>query len=152
MLSGTDGRGDEGYGRKVFGPKDRPGGLSHSNRDCWDGVDWGVVWAGVEGRGFCGNDYGSEFAARDCGRRCGGGEHDRVVSLVSHLAQLASRALAATVADELGGPPRLDAAGPGLEDMTRLAMGSYDIWRDILATNTEHIERALSAYIQKLEH
>lgn len=79
-------------------------------------------------------------------------EHDRVVSLTSHLAQLASTALAATVSDKLGGPPRLNAAGPGLEDMTRLAMGSYEIWRDILATNSDHIERALSFYIQKLEH
>ena len=36
--------------------------------------------------------------------------------------------------------------------MTRLALSSYDLWRDILATNTGHIERALAAYIQKLEH
>jgi len=79
-------------------------------------------------------------------------EHDRVVSLTSHLAQLASTALAATVSDNLGEPPRLNAAGPGLEDMTRLAMGSYEIWRDILATNSDHIERSLSLYIQKLEH
>jgi prephenate dehydrogenase len=79
-------------------------------------------------------------------------EHDRIVSLTSHLAQLASTALAATVADKLGAPPRLDAAGPGLEDMTRLALGSYEIWRDILATNCDHIERALNVYIQKLEH
>jgi len=79
-------------------------------------------------------------------------EHDRVVSLTSHLAQLASTALAATVGDQLGGSPREQAAGPGLEDMTRLALGSYDIWRDILATNTDHIDRALSVYIQKLEH
>ena len=34
-------------------------------------------------------------------------EHDRVVSLTSHLAQLASTALAATVSDKLGAPPRL---------------------------------------------
>jgi prephenate dehydrogenase len=79
-------------------------------------------------------------------------EHDRVVSLTSHLPQLASTALAATVADRLGSPAHLQVAGPGLEDMTRLAMGSYDLWRDILATNTGHIERALSEYIQKLEH
>ena len=79
-------------------------------------------------------------------------EHDRVVSLTSHLAQLASTALAATVADKLGGPPRLQVSGPGLEDMTRLAMGSYELWRDILATNSDHIEKALSFYIQKLEH
>jgi prephenate dehydrogenase len=79
-------------------------------------------------------------------------EHDRVVSLTSHLAQLASTALAATVANKLGGPPRLEAAGPGLEDMTRLALGSYEIWRDILATNSDHIDRALGVYIQELEH
>jgi len=79
-------------------------------------------------------------------------EHDRVVSLTSHLAQLASTALASTVSERLGAAPRLQAAGPGLEDMTRLAMGSYEIWRDILATNSEHIEKALSFYIQELEH
>jgi prephenate dehydrogenase len=79
-------------------------------------------------------------------------EHDRVVSLTSHLAQLASTGLAATVANKLGGPPRLEAAGPGLEDMTRLALGSYELWRDILATNSDHIDRALGVYIQELEH
>ena len=79
-------------------------------------------------------------------------EHDRVVSLTSHLAQLASTALAATVSDKIGAQSRLQVAGPGLEDMTRLAMGSYDLWRDILATNRDHIDRALALYIQKLEH
>jgi prephenate dehydrogenase len=79
-------------------------------------------------------------------------EHDRVVSLTSHLAQLSSTALAATVADKIGAQSRLQVAGPGLEDMTRLAMGSYDLWRDILATNRDHIDRALAIYIQKLEH
>ncbi len=79
-------------------------------------------------------------------------EHDRVVALTSHLPQLASTALAATVEDALGPAPRLRVAGPGLADMTRLALASYDLWRDILATNTGHIDRALAAYIQKLEH
>jgi prephenate dehydrogenase len=79
-------------------------------------------------------------------------EHDRVVSLTSHLAQLASTALASTVAENLQPAGRLAVAGPGLTDMTRLALSSYDLWRDILATNTEPIDRALGAYIQKLEH
>ena len=35
--------------------------------------------------------------------------------------------------------------------MTRLAKSSYEIWRDILATNTDSIDRALAAYIAKLE-
>jgi prephenate dehydrogenase len=79
-------------------------------------------------------------------------EHDRTVALTSHLAQLASTALAATVADSLAGGAQLRVAGPGLTDMTRLALSSYELWRDILATNQDHIDRALSRYIQKLEH
>jgi prephenate dehydrogenase len=78
-------------------------------------------------------------------------EHDRVVALTSHLPQLASTALAATVARQLKAPAHFHVAGPGLSDMTRLALSSYDLWRDILATNAEHIDRALTAYIQKLE-
>jgi prephenate dehydrogenase len=78
--------------------------------------------------------------------------HDRLVALTSHLAQLASTALASTVADAVPGAQDLRVAGPGLSDMTRLALSSYDLWRDILATNTGHIDRALALYIQKLEH
>jgi prephenate dehydrogenase len=76
-------------------------------------------------------------------------EHDRAVAWTSHLPQMASTALASALADAHARP---EMAGPGLIDMTRLALSSYDLWRDILATNSEHIERALSAYIQKLEH
>jgi prephenate dehydrogenase len=75
-------------------------------------------------------------------------EHDRVVSLTSHLPQLISTALASMAGDTR----RLDVHGSGLLDMTRLAASSYDLWRDILATNTANIERALADYIQKLEH
>jgi prephenate dehydrogenase len=77
-------------------------------------------------------------------------EHDRIVSLTSHLAQLSSTALAATLSHKLKRGPEL--AGPGLIDMTRLALSSYDLWRDILATNRDHIDRALAEYIQELEH
>ena len=77
-------------------------------------------------------------------------EHDRVVAFTSHLAQLASTALAATVAEQAG--DRLDVAGPGLADTTRLALSPYELWRDILATNADEIEVALTAYINKLEH
>lgn len=77
-------------------------------------------------------------------------EHDRIVSFTSHLPQLASTALAATVAEQAG--DRLAVAGPGLADTTRLALSSYELWRDILATNSQAIEHALTAYINKLEH
>ncbi|HTM51753.1 MAG TPA: prephenate dehydrogenase [Bryobacteraceae bacterium] len=79
-------------------------------------------------------------------------QHDLVVSFTSHLPQLASTALAATVAENLESREDLEVAGPGLMDMTRLAKSSYEIWRDILATNSDSIDRALAAYIARLEH
>jgi len=78
--------------------------------------------------------------------------HDALVAMTSHLPQLASTSLASTVLDALPDDDDLRVAGPGLADMTRLALSSYELWRDILATNTEHIDRALSLFIQKMEH
>lgn len=77
-------------------------------------------------------------------------EHDRVVALTSHLPQLLSTALAAMVSERAG--EHLAVAGPGLADMSRLALSSYELWRDILATNQNAIEHALTCYISKLEH
>jgi prephenate dehydrogenase len=77
-------------------------------------------------------------------------EHDRIVALTSHLPQLASTALGATLAQKL--KDGLELSGSGLSDMTRLALSGYELWRDIVATNSEHIDRALAAYIQELEH
>jgi prephenate dehydrogenase len=74
------------------------------------------------------------------------------VSLTSHLPQLASTALAALVLEQTAGPEERQIAGGGLRDMTRLARSAYDLWRDICLTNTANIDRALSLYIQKLEH
>ena len=65
---------------------------------------------------------------------------------------MASTALAATVGENLESAEDLEVAGPGLADTTRLAKSSYEIWRDILATNTDSIDRALAAYIARLEH
>ncbi len=81
----------------------------------------------------------------------GAAEHDRLVAFTSHLPQLASTALAATVGASLTAPEDLQVAGPGLIDSTRLALSAYELWRDILATNTESIEQALTAYINELE-
>lgn len=75
-------------------------------------------------------------------------EHDRIVARTSHLPQLASTALAAV----LSAAPHKEVSGSGLADMTRLALSSYDLWRDILATNSDHIEKALGEYVQEIEH
>ena len=76
--------------------------------------------------------------------------HDRLVAWSSHLPQLASTALASVLHDEA--PDAASIAGPGLFDMTRLAMSSYDLWRDILQTNRAPVADALDLYIQKLQN
>jgi prephenate dehydrogenase len=75
--------------------------------------------------------------------------HDRLVAWSSHLPQLASTALASVLYDRA--PEAAATAGPGLLDSTRLAMSSFDLWRDILATNQTEISAALDAYIGKLQ-
>ena len=75
--------------------------------------------------------------------------HDRLVAWGSHLPQLASTSLAAVIGDRA--PEAAQIAGPGLLDTTRLAMGSYDLWRDILETNAREVSAALDAYIAKLQ-
>ena len=80
----------------------------------------------------------------------GAEEHDRLVAFSSHLAQLASTALAATIFES--SPESTQVAGPGLVDATRLALSGYELWRDIFATNPAAITEALTAYIGKLEH
>lgn len=74
--------------------------------------------------------------------------HDRLVAWSSHLPQLASTALASAIGEHA--PEAASVAGPGLLDSTRLAMSSFDLWRDILATNGREVSLALDAYIEKL--
>ncbi len=78
-------------------------------------------------------------------------EHDRLVSLTSHLPQLASTALASVLSKLLEPQVASSGAGPGLVDMTRLAQSSYDLWADILFTNATLIDRALGLYINELQ-
>lgn len=73
-------------------------------------------------------------------------EHDAQVALSSHLPQLTSTALASM----LDGRVSSETSGPGLESMTRLALSSHDLWRDILATNRPAIAAALADLGQTL--
>jgi prephenate dehydrogenase len=76
-------------------------------------------------------------------------DHDRTVAFTSHLPQLVSTALAATLD---GRPePQTGVYGPALVDGTRLALSSFDIWGDIFDTNRHQIGLALEAYLAKLE-
>ncbi len=72
-------------------------------------------------------------------------EHDATVALSSHLPQIASTALALTLAGQ-GNESVLDVFGPGLLDMTRLAMSSPELWKPILETNRQAVIESLGAY------
>ena len=76
--------------------------------------------------------------------------HDRIVGWTSHLPQIVATALASSVAENVIDENSLQVAGPGLRDMTRLAESPYDVWKDILATNSANITQALDRYIEKL--
>lgn len=71
--------------------------------------------------------------------------HDQAVARISHAPQLLATALAAWVGrDEELIETSLSLAAGGFRDMTRLASSSWDMWRDILATNAGNISRGLS--------
>lgn len=75
-------------------------------------------------------------------------EHDRLVAQASHVPQLLSTALAAY----LEGSGAEQVAGPGLRDMTRLALSSFELWDDILATNQPNIDAVLDDFIAHLQN
>lgn len=70
--------------------------------------------------------------------------HDESVARVSHVPQILSSVLAGWVGseDRLAQASLALAAG-GFRDMTRLAMSSWEMWRDIIATNPKPIGRGL---------
>lgn len=74
-------------------------------------------------------------------------QHDLLVAHSSHLPQLLSTALASYLDQR----EVKHVAGPGLHDMTRLAMSSHELWADILDTNASNIDGALAGLIEELE-
>lgn len=79
--------------------------------------------------------------------------HDRAAAFVSHLPQLLSVALAGVVRDQTDqtGLP-LILAGRGLRESLRLAGSPYALWRDIILTNSDNIDRALDCMAQAIEN
>jgi prephenate dehydrogenase len=77
-------------------------------------------------------------------------EHDRALALVSHLPQVVSGALAATVARQPDAASLASLSGTGYRDMTRLAASPWSMWRDILATNPSEIADALDVLLAQL--
>lgn len=71
--------------------------------------------------------------------------HDRAMAAVSHLPHAVAALLAML-------PPRdtLKVAGQGLADMTRLAAGDAEVWRDIFLTNRQAMLAAIDDLDERL--
>jgi prephenate dehydrogenase len=63
--------------------------------------------------------------------------HDRVLASVSHLPHLLSAVYMEQVATAADAATRLDLAGSGFRDFTRIAAGSPEMWRDIFLSNRD---------------
>jgi prephenate dehydrogenase len=80
-------------------------------------------------------------------------EHDELCAWVSHLPQMISTALAATLVEEYGeNTPLLEAGGRALREMTRISASPYSMWRDVALTNKKNIRHALRKLEQHLAH
>ncbi|MEI7749156.1 MAG: prephenate dehydrogenase, partial [Chlorobiaceae bacterium] len=67
-------------------------------------------------------------------------EHDRVIARISHLPQLLSTLLVGYCGDSI------TTSGPGFATFARLAGSSWEIWRDIIATNSDNIAEELDCF------
>jgi prephenate dehydrogenase len=73
--------------------------------------------------------------------------HDEILARASHLPQIVSTVLAAALEGEtVEGRLAAEWGAGGLRDTTRLAASSWEMWRDIFATNRDAIARALRLY------
>jgi prephenate dehydrogenase len=80
-------------------------------------------------------------------------EHDKLCAWISHLPQMVSIALAASLVEEYGAEaPLLEAGGRALHDMTRIASSPYSWWRDVAFTNKRNLVDALGKLEQHLAH
>lgn len=74
--------------------------------------------------------------------------HDELLSRISHLPQITSTALAASLE---GSPDELTLAGQGLRDMTRIANSDGELWSQILIDNGRFVLQALDELSMKFE-
>ncbi|RZT42860.1 prephenate dehydrogenase [Cupriavidus agavae] len=73
-------------------------------------------------------------------------QHDAVFASVSHLPHVLAYALVAQVANAEDGPLKLDFAGGGFRDFTRIAASSPEMWRDICVANKDALLREIDTY------
>ena len=71
-------------------------------------------------------------------------DHDRIIARISHLPQLLSTLLMGYCGESIS------TSGPGFATLTRLAGSSWEIWRDIIATNSDNIAEELDKFSKEL--
>jgi prephenate dehydrogenase len=130
-------------------------GIEFADPDLFQGAAWFVtpvrgqkIYEGLSG------DY-LEWVERIGGRIASidADEHDHLCAWISHLPQMISTALAATLVDEYGeDAPLLEAGGRALREMTRVSSSPYSWWRDVAITNKKNLQDALLKLEQRLAH
>ncbi len=76
-------------------------------------------------------------------------KHDEIVAQVSHLPHLLASSLATFLAKRC--PAAANFCGNGLRDTTRVASGSPELWREIVAQNRHEVLRAIRDYQDHLQ-
>lgn len=140
-------------GHPMAGKEDS--GVEFADPDLFQGAVWLVtpapkqdIFEGLSGE-FLGwvEKTGAAVASMDAAA------HDQLCAWISHLPQLISTALAATLVDEYGeNAPLLETGGRALREMTRISASPYSMWRDVALTNKKNIRQALLKLEQRLAH
>jgi prephenate dehydrogenase len=117
-------------------------GFAASSADLFRGRTWVLVHsksAAAPARAVAG--LARALGARV--KRMDAAAHDRAVAFVSHLPQLTAWALRDAARADAVAARHLDVAGPGFQDMTRLARSPRGLWREILRENRAEVAHAL---------
>jgi prephenate dehydrogenase len=129
-------------------------GVEFADADLFQGAAWFVapfpgqdVYSGLSGEFL---EWVEKLGARIA--HLPAQEHDQLCAWISHLPQMIATALAASLVDEFGPAPLLEAGGRALREMTRISSSPYSMWRDIAITNKANIGDALLKLEQRLAH
>jgi prephenate dehydrogenase len=126
------------------------GGIEAARADLFEGRPW--LLAGDDARQNDDvhrlEDFVTGLGAKP--RRLTPEAHDLLLAYLSHLPQLAASALMHVVGEHAGADG-LALSGRGLRDTTRLAASPSDIWKDVAASNREHVGAALDDLIAVLQ-
>ncbi|CFE00887.1 prephenate dehydrogenase [Bordetella pertussis] len=77
--------------------------------------------------------------------------HDRLLASVSHMPHFLAAVYMAQVAGSDDAQARMDLAGSGFRDFTRIAAGSPEMWRDIFLSNQAAMQSELAALRRVLD-